>query len=248
MAKLITRGGTSEHEVVSREEWLVARKKLLEEEKELFRLHDRLKAQRRSLPWVQIDEQYVFEGPQGKETLASLFGNNRQLIVYHFMFAPEWDAGCPHCSFWADHYDGVNWHIGQRDTTLVVVSRAPLKKLQAFRERMGWRFKWVSSAGSQFNYDFQASFTPEQISRGAAIFNYAKVDPAMADMSDREGASAFYKDDSGAIFHTYSTWARGIDLLNTTYNFLDLTAKGRDEDPQSTQSWVKYHDKYTRPA
>lgn len=244
MATLTTRTGKSNHKVVSREDWIASRKELLKEEKEFFRLHDRLKARRRALPWVKVEKDYVFTGPDGKETLADLFGGNRQLVVYHFMFDPNEDEGCAHCSFWADHYDGVNFHVGQRDTSFVVISRAPWKTLRAFQKRMGWKFKWVSSGEGDFNYDFQASFTPEQIRAGRAMFNYAKVPAEMADMSDREGASAFYRDDNGDIFHTYSTWARGIDLLNTTYNFLDLTAKGRDENPESTQDWVRYHDAY----
>ena len=244
MAKLITLTGTAAHKVVSRQQWLTARKALLADEKKLFRDHDRLKAKRRKLPWVKVEKDYLFAGPNGQESLADLFAGKSQLVVYHFMFAPEWQAGCPHCSFWADHYDSVNWHMGQRDTTLVVVSRAPLEKIDAFKQRMGWKFKWVSSGDGEFNYDFQASFTPEQIRGGKALFNYKKVDPKSDRMSDREGASAFYREKTGAIYHTYSTWARGIDLLNTTYNFLDLTAKGRDEDPKATQNWVKHHDRY----
>jgi len=246
MAKLTTRNGTREHPVVSRAKWLGARKALLTEEKKLFRLHDRLKERRRALPWVKVDEAYQFDGPAGRETLADLFAGKSQLVVYHFMFDPAEDEGCAHCSFWADHFDSVSAHLGQRDTTFVVISRAPWKKLRAFRKRMAWKFKWVSSGAGAFNYDFQASFTPEQIRAGQAMFNYAKVPAAMADMSDREGASAFYRDKSGAVYHTYSTWARGIDLLNTTYNVLDLTAKGRDENPEGTQDWVRYHDRYGR--
>ena len=244
MAKLITRTGTAGHKVVSRQRWLTARKALLAEEKKLFRAHDRLKAKRRKLPWVKVEQDYLFAGPNGNESLADLFAGKSQLIVYHFMFAPEWQAGCAHCSFWADHYDSVNWHIGQRDTTFVAVSRAPLEKIEAFKQRMGWKFKWVSSGDGEFNYDFQASFTPEQIRAGKAMYNYKKVSPKSDRMTDREGASAFYQEKTGAIYHTYSTWARGIDLLNTTYNFLDLTAKGRDEDPNATQNWVKHHDRY----
>ena len=244
MAKLITRTGTAGHKVVSRQRWLTARKALLAEEKKLFRAHDRLKARRRKLPWVRVEQDYLFTGPNGQESLSDLFAGKSQLIVYHFMFAPEWQAGCAHCSFWADHYDSVNWHIGQRDTTLVAVSRAPIEKIEAFKQRMGWKFKWVSAGDGDFNYDFQASFRPEQIRAGKALFNYKKVDPKSDRMSDREGASTFYKEKTGAIYHTYSTWARGIDLLNTTYNFLDLTAKGRDEDPDATQNWVKHHDRY----
>jgi predicted dithiol-disulfide oxidoreductase (DUF899 family) len=157
------------------------------------------------------------------------------------MFGPGWKEGCPHCSFWADHFDGAGLHLGQRDTTLVVVSRAPLKEITPFKKRMGWRFKWVSSFQNGFNFDYFVSFTPEQIRRGTLFYNYENLE---MDMPEREGVSAFYKDKSGNVFHTYSSYARGIDLLNTTYNFLDLTAKGRDENPEARQDWVRYHDRY----
>ncbi len=244
MATLTTRHGTSEHRVVSRPEWNKARAAFLKEEKKFFRLHDQLKAKRRALPWVKVEQEYVFDGPDGKETLADLFAGRSQLVVYHFMFDPAEKAGCPHCSFWADHYDSLRWHLGQRDTSFVVISRAPRKTLRAFQKRMGWQFKWLSSGGNDFNYDFQASFTPGQIAAGRAVYNYAPVPRDFTDMNDREGASAFVRDASGAIYHTYSTFARGIDLLNTTYNFLDLTAKGRDENPEAAQDWVRYHDAY----
>lgn len=244
MAKLTTRSGSTEHKVVSRADWIKTRRAFLTEEKKFFKQHDRLKRKRRALPWVKVDAEYLFDGPDGKETLADLFAGRRQLVVYHFMFDPGEDEGCAHCSFWADHFDGLNFHLSQRDTSFVVISRAPRRKLRAFQKRMGWKFKWLSSAGNDFNYDFDASFTPEQIRAGRAMFNYAKVPAEMADMSDREGASTFYRDERGDIYHTYSTWARGIDLLNTTYNVLDLTAKGRDENPAGTQDWVRYHDKY----
>jgi predicted dithiol-disulfide oxidoreductase (DUF899 family) len=244
MAKLTTHSGTRPHKVVSRRDWLTARKAHLVEEKKFFRLHDRLKARRRALPWVAVDKEYLFDGPNGRESLADLFAGKKQLLVYHFMFDPNEDEGCAHCSFWADHFDSVNAHIGHRDTTFVVISRAPLKKIRAYQKRLGWKFKWLSSGEGDFNYDFQASFKPEQIASGAAMFNYAKVPADMTDMTDREGASAFYRDASGAIYHTYSTFARGIDLLNTTYNFLDLTAKGRDENPDASQDWVRRHDEY----
>lgn len=227
--------------MVSPKEWLAARKALLVEEKKFTRLHDRLKQKRRSLPWTKVEKNYVFDGPDGKETLADLFAGKKQLIVYHFMFAPEDAEGCAHCSFWADHFDSLAFHLPQRDTALAVISRAPAKKLARFKRKMGWKFKWVSSGRNDFNYDFHVSFTPEDIRAGNVVYNYAKSD---MDMEDREGASAFYKDKSGAVFHTYSTHARGIDLLNTTYNFLDLTAKGRDEDPKRSQDWVRYHDRY----
>jgi len=173
--------------------------------------------------------------------LSDLFGKKSQLIIYHFMFGPGWKDGCPHCSFWADHYDGVQAHLGQRDTSLVVVSRAPIKEIAPFKKRMGWRFKWVSSFGTDFNFDFHVSFTPEEIRTGKLFYNYA---PLKMKIDEREGVSAFYKTSNRDVFHTYSAYARGIDMLNTTYHFLDLTAKGRDENPEAPQDWVRYHDKY----
>ncbi len=245
MAELKTIEGTKEHRVVSQDAWLAARKRLLAEEKRFTRLRDRLNRQRRSLPWVKVGKAYLFEGPDGEETLADLFAGQSQLLVYHFMFGPGWKAGCPHCSFWADHFDGVGVHLAQRDTALAVVSRAPWKEIQPFKQRMGWRFKWVSSFHNDFNFDHHVSFTPEQIRSGTLFYNYA--DTRMK-ISEREGVSAFYRDGQGDVFHTYSSYARGIDLLNTTYNFLDLTAKGRDENPDHPQDWVRYHDRYRRPS
>jgi predicted dithiol-disulfide oxidoreductase (DUF899 family) len=241
MAKLKTIHGVKEHKVVPQKQWLAARKRLLLKEKKFSRLRDQLNRQRRDLPWVKVEKEYVFEGPTSKESLADLFCGKSQLIVYHFMFGPGWKEGCPHCSFWADHYDSVNAHLGQRDSTLVVISRAPLEEIEPFKKRMGWRFKWLSSNQTDFNFDFNVSFTPEQIKSGKMIYNYA---PLKMDIDEREGVSAFYKDTKGDVYHTYSAYARGIDLLNTTYNFLDLTAKGRYETPDSTQDWVRYHDKY----
>ena len=241
MARLTTRSGTVEHKVVSPQAWLAARTALLAEEKQFSRLRDDLNRKRRNLPWTRVDTEYVFKGPDGKETLAELFAGRRQLIVYHFMFHPDDTEGCPHCSFWADHFDGAARHLPQRDTTLVAISRAPFKALARFRRRMGWKFKWLSSARNDFNYDFHVSFKPEDIRAGKVFYNYATAD---MHMEDREGVSAFYKDARGAVYHTYSTFARGIDLLNTTYNFLDLTAKGRDENPEMAQDWVRYHDRY----
>lgn len=197
--------------------------------------------QRRQLPWVKIEKEYIFEGTAGKMTLADLFDGKSQLIIYHFMFGPGWGEGCPHCSFWADHYDSVNLHLGQRDTAFAVVSRAPWKEIEPFKKRMGWKFKWLSSFGTDFNFDFNVSFTPEELKAGKAIYNFAPLD---MDAEEREGVSAFYRDQNGDIYRTYSSYARGIDLMNTTYNFLDLTAKGRDEDPDASQNWVRYHDKY----
>ncbi len=243
MAKLKTRSGTKEHRVVEPAAWLAARKALLAEEKKLTRLHDKVRQKRRQLPWTRVEKEYTFVGPDGRATLAELFAGRSQLIVYHFMFAPGDGEGCPHCSFWADHFDGAGLHLPHRDTTLTVISRAPFREIAPFRRRMGWKFKWVSSNGSDFNYDFQASFTPEDLRTGNAFYNYRKCSMPI---EDREGISTFYRERSGAVFHTYSTFARGIDLINTTYNFLDLTAKGRDEDPEMAQDWVRYHDKYPK--
>src|SRR5215469_15716365 len=184
MAKLKTFSGTKEHKVVSEKQWLAARKKLLLEEKKFTKLRDKLNQKRRDLPWIKVDKEYFFEGPDGKETLSDLFDGKSQLITYHFMFGPGWGEGCPHCSFWADHYDAVTMHIGARDTTLVVVSRAPLKEITPFKKRMGWKFKWFSSNGSDFNYDLNVSFTPEELENGKAIYNYAPLD---MDIDEREG-------------------------------------------------------------
>jgi predicted dithiol-disulfide oxidoreductase (DUF899 family) len=241
MAKIKTFHGVKEHKVVSPTVWLAARKRLLAKEKKFSKLRDQLNRQRRELPWVKVDQEYVFDGPDGPKTLAELFGDKSQLIVYHFMFGPGWGDGCPHCSFWADHYDSVKVHLGQRDTALVVVSRAPWPEIEPFKKRMGWRFPWLSSNRNDFNFDFHVSFTPEEIRSGKIFYNYA---PLAMDIDEREGVSAFYKDKQGNIYHTYSSYARGIDLLNTTYNFLDLTAKGRDENPDQSQDWVRYHDQY----
>jgi len=241
MAKFKTFAGVKEHKVVTQKEWLSARKRLLVKEKKFSRERDRLNEQRRALPWVKVEKEYVFDSPEGKLTLAELFGGKSQLVTYHFMFGPGWGEGCPHCSFCADHFDSVNHHLGQRDTTLVVVSRAPLKEIQPFKKRMGWRFKWVSSHQNDFNFDFHVSFTPEEIRRGKLFYNYDTVE---MDIDEREGVSTFYKDNRGEVYHTYSSYARGIDLLNPTYNLLDLTAKGRDENPEHPQDWVRYHDQY----
>lgn len=245
MAKLKTFAGVRDHKVVTHKEWLTARKRLLVKEKKFSRLRDQLNQARRELPWEKVEKDYTFESPEGKVTLSELFGGKSQLVIYHFMFGPGWKEGCPHCSFWADHYDGVNHHLGQRDTAFAVVSRAPLKELQPFKKRMGWKFKWVSSHQTDFNFDLNVSFTPEQIRDGTQFYNYA---PLQMDIDEREGVSAFYQDGNGNIYHTYSSYARGIDLLNTTYNFLDLTAKGRDENPDHPQDWVRYHDKYRKAS
>jgi len=245
MAKLKTFEGVKEHKVVTQKDWLSARKRLLVKEKRFSKARDQMNRERRALPWVKVEKEYLFDSPEGKVTLAELFDRKSQLVVYHFMFGPDWDEGCPHCSFWADHYDGVNHHLGQRDTTLVVVSRAPLRKIQAFKKRMGWRFRWVSSNQTDFNFDFYVSFTPQQIRTGKLFYNYENLE---MDMDEREGVSAFYRDSRAQVYHTYSSYARGIDLMNTTYNFLDLTAKGRDENPEHSQDWVRYHDRYPQAA
>jgi predicted dithiol-disulfide oxidoreductase (DUF899 family) len=229
--------------IVTQDEWLIARKAHLMKEKEFTRLRDQLSAQRRELPWVKVEKNYEFDGPHGKETLADLFAGRGQLLVYHFMLGPEWEEGCKSCSFLADHIDGSVIHLAHRDVTFVVVSRAPLSKIAAFKQRMGWRFKWVSSFGSDFNSDYHVSFTKDDLAKGRTYYNYQ----ARESQSEGEapGASVFYKDGTGAIFHTYSAYARGLDLLVGAYNYLDLTPKGRDEDGRPfPMAWVRHHDRY----
>jgi|SRR5437867_2806003 len=238
--KIAINSGTAEHSVVSHDQWMSARKKLLAKEKKFNRERDALAKLRRELPWEKVEKQYVFDSPDGKESLEDLFGKHNQLLVYHFMFAPEWKEGCPHCSFWADHYDAMGVFLAARDTAFAVISRAPVSKIEPFKRRMGWKFKWVSSGQNDFNYDLMVSFTPQQVEARRIFYNYR--DQKTEINSDREGASAFYKH-KGTVYHTYSTYARGIDLLNSTYNWLDLTAKGRDEGDMG-QFWVKFHDRY----
>lgn len=231
------------HQIVSRDEWLAARKAHLIKEKEFTRLRDRLSAERRALPWVKVEKNYEFDGPNGKEALADLFAGRSQLIIYHFMLGPEWEAGCKSCSFLADHFDGSVIHLAHRDVTFVVVSRAPLSKIEAYKKRMGWRFKWVSSFGSDFNSDFNVSFTQDDLARGKTIYNYQVRESQ--EEGEAPGASVFYKDENRAIFHTYSTYARGLDMLVGAYNFLDLVPKGRDETGLPfTMEWVRRHDEY----
>jgi predicted dithiol-disulfide oxidoreductase (DUF899 family) len=227
--------------VVSEAEWLVARKDLLTREKELSRLRDEVSRHRRELPRVEIEKDYVFDGPDGKETLADLFDGRSQLIVYHFMLGPDWEEGCKSCSFLADHFDGAIVHLAQRDVTFVVVSRAPLREIEAFQKRMGWRFKWVSSNGNDFNFDYHVSFTKDEEAKGKVYYNYETAEFLSDELP---GLSVFYKNEDGGVFHTYSGYARGLDILVGTYNFLDLVPKGRDEDPDSTMSWVRHHDRY----
>ena len=227
--------------IVSEGEWLVARKDLLTREKELTRLRDDVSRHRRELPWVKVDKEYLFEGPDGKETLADLFDGRSQLIVYHFMFGPGWKEGCKSCSYLADHFDGANWHLPHRDGTLAVISRAPLSELEPYKKRMGWRFKWLSSHGNDFNFDYHVSATDDEKAKKKMFYNY-QTDELVSD--EMPGLSVFYKDKDGQIFHTYSTYARGLDMLVGTYNFLDLVPKGRDENPDSTMDWVGRHDEY----
>ena len=230
------------HKVVSREEWIEARQQLLAKEKEFTRLRDRLSQQRRDLPWVRIDKAYVFEGPSGSQTLAELFEGRSQLVVYHLMFDPSWETPCKSCSFWADSFDRNVVHLSHRDVTLLAISRAPFRRLEAFKKRMGWSFKWVSSSGTDFNYDYHVSFTPEQLADGEVIYNYRREK-----MSGTEwpGISVFCKDASGAVFHTYSCYARGLDMMNAAYQYLDLVPKGRDEQGLPfTMEWVRYRDSY----
>lgn len=230
------------HAVVSRERWLAERQTLLAHEKELTRLRDRIAGERWALPWVRIEKDYVFDGAEGRRTLADLFEGRRQLLVQHFMFAPGWEQGCPSCSFMADHIDGMTVHLAQRDVTVLVVSRAPLADIARFRQRMGWRFKWVSSHDSDFNHDFGVSFTPDERAGGAVYYNYG-LRPFPTE--EAPGISVFYKDDAGAVFHTYSTYGRGVEVMMGTYALLDLVPKGRDErDVDHKMEWVRHHDRY----
>ena len=228
--------------VVSKADWLTARKGLLAKEKEFTRLRDELSRERRELPWEKVEKQYTFQGPKGKETLSDLFDGRSQLIVYHFMLGPGWKEGCPSCSFLADHFNPSVVHLAQRDVTFLAVSRAPLPEIEAFKKRMGWSFKWVSSSGSDFNFDYHVSFTKEQLAKGDAVYNFEKQN---ATGEELPGASVFYKDDSGEIFHSYSTYSRGLDIFIGAYNFLDITPKGRNEEGLSRgMAWVRHHDRY----
>lgn len=228
--------------VVSQEDWLAARKELLTKEKEFTRLRDELSRRRRELPWEKVEKEYMFDGPNGKERLSDLFGGKSQLIVYHFMLGPGWQEGCPSCSFLSDHLDGSTVHLAARDVSLVVVSRAPLAQIEQFKERMGWRFKWVSSYANDFNYDYHVSFTKEELAKGQMSYNYVVQSfPS----EEGPGTSVFYRDGSGHIFHTYSSYGRGLDMLVGAYNWLDLAPKGRDEDGLAhTMAWVRHHDRY----
>jgi predicted dithiol-disulfide oxidoreductase (DUF899 family) len=230
------------HNVVSRDQWIAARKKLLVKEKESTRLRDQLSAERRQLPWVKIDENYIFDTPEGRRTLAELFAGRSQLVVYHFMFGPEWQEGCPSCSFVSDHIDAALPHLSARDVKVVMVSRAPLAKLQAFKKRMGWRFDWVSSHDTDFNAAFHVSFSKEELAQGKVNYNYTLQEfPS----SEAPGLSVFYRNSAGEIFHTYSTYGRGLDAIMSTYTILDMVPRGRDEQELSfPMEWIRYHDRY----
>ena len=234
------------HEIVSREEWLAERIKLLAEEKQFTRERDRLSAARRALPWVRVEKDYVFDTPQGKRTLADLFEGRSQLVVDHFMLGPGWGEGCIGCSFGADHIEGSRVHLEHHDVSGVVVSRAPLAEIEAYKKRMGWRFSWVSSYGSDFNYDFHVSFSPEELATGKVYYNYRMTEGGIDELA---GLSVFCKDGAD-IFHTYSTFARGAEELLTTYMVLDLTPKGRNETGphHNLMDWVKRHDEYETAA
>jgi predicted dithiol-disulfide oxidoreductase (DUF899 family) len=242
MAALPTTAAIQEHTVVSPKEWTASRKELLRKEKEFTRLRDELSRQRRELPWEKVTKQYVFDGPDGKETLAGLFGGRSQLIVYHFMLGPGWEEGCRSCSYLADHFDGSLIHLANRDVTLLSISRAPFAQIEVFKKRMGWKFRWVSSFANDFNRDFGVSFTKEELAKGKVPYNY---DMVQFGSEEGPGVSVFYKNAAGEIFHTYSAYARGLDILVGAYNFLDLAPKGRDEDGLAfSMAWVRHHDRY----
>jgi len=227
------------HRIVSRDEWLAARKTLLDHEKELTRLGDDVARERRELPWVRIDQTYTFDTPDGRRSLAELFDGRRQLVMQHFMLAPGWEQGCKSCSYMADHTDSTTIHLAQRDVTFVAVSRAPLAEIERFRQRMGWKFAWVSSDGTDFNRDFHVTFTAEEREEGTARYNFGGR-PAGEEMP---GISVFWKSDAGEVFHTYSAYGRGVEVMMHTYRLLDLTPKGRDENGHG-MGWVRHHDRY----
>ena len=231
--------------VVSPEKWLAARRELLREEKEFTKLRDRLAARRRELPWVKVDKPYVFESPTGRVALADLFDGRGQLIVYHFMLGPGWDEGCKSCSYVSDHLAPAVVHLQARDVAFAAISRAPLAEIAPFKERMGWNFNWVSSHANDFNRDYHVSFTAEELAQGKVYYNYGMTE---FPMEEAPGLSVFARGRDGAIYHTYSTYGRGLDQLIGTYTLLDLVPKGRDEDPEETMSWVRYHDRYDQPA
>jgi len=233
---------TASHSVVSRERWLAERATLLAREKELTHLRDRIAGERRSLPWVRLEKDYVFDTPEGRRPLGELFDGRRQLVVQHFMFGPGWEQGCPSCSYMADHVDGMNVHLAHRDVTFMAVSRAPLADIERFRRRMGWQFRWVSSHGNDFNRDFGVSFTQEELDTGEVAYNYRKQ-PFPSE--EAPGVSVFHRDEAGAVFHTYSTYGRGVEVMMGAYELIDLTPGGRDEHNLAyPMDWVRHHDRY----
>jgi len=240
MAIAETASGIKGHKVVSREEWIKARQKFLAKEKEFTREREKMAAELRELPWVRVEKEYVFDAPEGKVTLSDLFDGRNQLIVYHFMFAPDWEEGCDGCSFVTDHVDAARQHFEHHEISYVAVSRAPLSKLEAFKKRMGWKFRWVSSDEGDFNYDFQASFRKSDMEKGPVFFNFKEQ---KLTGTDQPGLSVFYKDEAGAIYHTYSTYERGLDILIGAYNWIDLTPVGRNEK-DGMGDWMRYHDRY----
>lgn len=228
--------------IVSHDEWLAERVAFLNKEKEFTRLRDELTRERQRLPWERVTKEYVFEGPNGQETLVDLFDGRSQLVVYHLMFKPSSEQPCSGCSFWADNFNGIDVHLAHRDITLLAISRAPQSKLQPFARRMGWTFKWVSSGDGDFNYDFDASYKPESLKAGTATYNYGTIPNKTGE--DMPGVSVFYRDRDGEIYHTYSTYARGLDILNGAYHYIDLTPKGRDEDGNRGMFWLRLRDRY----
>ncbi len=231
--------------IVSPEKWLAARREFLREEKEFSQARDRLAARRRALPWVRVEKSYTFTSPEGRKSLADLFDGRDQLIVYHFMLAPGWEEGCRGCSFVSDHFDGALAHIQARDISFTAISSAPLAEIERFKARMGWKFHWASSHGTHFNRDFGVAFTNAEVEIGKADYNFGRNDIAMEEMP---GLSVFARGADGAVYRTYSTYSRGLDLLIGAYNLLDLTPKGRDEDPEAPMKWVCHHDRYDQVA
>jgi len=233
---------TTTHAVCTPHEWDEARRELLAQEKQFTKLRDQLGEKRRALPWLPVERSYTFQGANGPRSLRELFGDNSQLLVYHLMFAPEWEAACKSCSFWADSFDQSLIHLAQRDVSFAAISRAPVSKLTAYAQRMGWSFPWFSSEGSSFNYDLAVSFSEEQRESGRAIYNFGTQSVKSSDMP---GFSVFFKDADGSVFRTYSCYSRGIDMMNVTYQYLDLTPKGRDESA-GIMAWLRRHDEYER--
>jgi predicted dithiol-disulfide oxidoreductase (DUF899 family) len=233
---------SADPKIVSNKDWIAARTALLAKEKEFTRLRDELSQARRDLPWERVEKNYVFDGPDGKATLSQIFDGRSQLIVYHFMFAPDWETGCKSCSWWADNFERNVIHLNHRDVTMVAISRAPLAKLDAFKKRMGWTFKWYSSSGNDFNFDYHASWRPEDLAKGEVVYNYGRQKLSMTDLT---GISVFCKNAGGDLFHTYSCFARGVDMMNAGYHYLDLVPKGRNEGAlPHTQAWVRLRDQY----